>query len=787
MKTLVANKMPGFVFACFLLIGSSSALAADTDGDGIADSSLTQISSGQFHACALNSSVVSCWGYNASGQTTVPALTNPTAVSAGYSHTCAIDATGVHCWGSNLAGESTVPALTNPTAVSAGGLHTCAIDATGVHCWGYNFNGQTTVPSLTNPVMVSAGGYHTCALDATGVHCWGEPGGGRTAVPSLTNPVAVTAATYHTCALDATGVHCWGTNAYGETSPPSLTNPVSVSAGAFQTCARDATGVRCWGYNGDGQTTVPVLNNPTAVSSGYYFTCALDADGVRCWGNNSQGQTAAPAFGDNCKNVSNADQLNTDGDAMGDACDTDDDNDSVLDVDDAFPLDDTETVDADNDNLGDNTDPITGDGDNLNIIPGEIKVDKAGSSVAYAGDFDGDGYGDYVIGIPGYDLPATSNTKIQKDAGRAIVISGRNGDELASVAGFAAKSAMGFAVAGNGDINNDGFADVVVGAPRVFKDSGSVTVLYGPDGGTPFTFFGPQEKALMGSALALTDWDHDNHADLVVGIPKANESLNSIPAAGCVIVVSGDGLSPILGADFCGDIAKAYFGTAVAVGDIDNDGSEDIIVGAPNDDDVTNKLKDTGSVMVYLNSGTPTQKRYGAVAKAYFGKSVAAGAVNNDSYADVLIGAPGDDNGALKDTGSVIVFSGVDGSTLTTKYGATAKAGLGNSVASGDINNDGFSDIIAGAKLDDKPSLPKIIKDTGSVTVFDGNSHNLITTLYGAVTKDAFGASVSAGDVNSDGKADLIIGIPGFDIPPALPTKTIKDTGAVKVVSGDSL
>ena len=85
------------------------------------------------------------------------------------------------------------------------------------------------------------------------------------------------------------------------------------------------------------------------------------------------------------------------------------------------------------------------------------------------------------------------------------------------------------------------------------------------------------------------------------------------------------------------------------------------------------------------------------------------------------------------------------------------------------------------------PSMPKIIKDTGSVSVWSGSDYAPITTWYGDVSKDAFGSSVSAGDVNGDGKADVIIGIPGFDIPPVPPAKTIKDAGAVKVQSGASL
>jgi hypothetical protein len=130
-----------------------------------------------------------------------------------------------------------------------------------------------------------------------------------------------------------------------------------------------------------------------------------------------------------------------------------------------------------------------------------------------------------------------------------------------------------------------------------------------------------------------------------------------------------------------------------------------------------------------------------------------------------------------------------DATLPVTKYGAVAKAGLGNSVAAGDVNGDGRADIIVGASKDDKASLPKVIKDTGSVSVWSGNGYASIgSTLYGGVAKDYFGAAVSAGDINIDGKADLIIGIPGFDVTNALTMKIIiKDAGAVRVLSGSAL
>ncbi|MBK8102005.1 MAG: FG-GAP repeat protein [Cellvibrionales bacterium] len=510
--------------------------------------------------------------------------------------------------------------------------------------------------------------------------------------------------------------------------------------------------------DGDGDTDAWLPNNPSACTADAPVCDALFRD------DDNDGDGVSNTV-DNCPQVANPTQDDINGDGYGDAC--------------------------------------ASDAPALHITRGIKAKVGAGAVVAFAGDFDEDGYGDYIVGYPTYDPVGKT------DAGRAEIISGQTGGVLKFIEGNAAKDNMGFTVAGNADVDGDGHIDVVVGAPKAdpngLKDAGTVTVIYGPNDSKPRTVLsGTRAKALLGSAVALgdvnglPDGDSSNPtADIIAGAPKDNDLVTDplvpVIGAGSVTVFSGASGNAVLNT-FYGFLPKSYAGTSVATGDVDDDGNTDIVYGAPNDDDDSDPdaiIKDTGSVAVYTIDGSQLMYEPGATAKAYLGKSVASADMDGDGAAEVLAGAPGDDvvdvltgKAIRKDAGSVSLYSGGSGSILY--YGSVAKAGLGNSVAFGDVDGDGLKDVIVGASKDNKPAK-KPIKGAGSISIWSGDDFGLITKVYGSASKEALGTTVAAGEVNGDGYDDVMVGVTGADTPAVAPAKPVKDTGAVQVLSGAAL
>ncbi len=383
---------------------------------------------------------------------------------------------------------------------------------------------------------------------------------------------------------------------------------------------------------------------------------------------------------------------------------------------------------------------------------GGAEGDQLGFSVASAGDVNGDGVPDFIVGAPSADPGGRAY------AGSVYVHSGVNGFLLYQKDGEAAWDNFGWSVAGAGDVNGDGRADFIVGAlnadPGGRSGGGSVYVysgasgalLYQKDGGAADDWFGQ-------SVAGAGDVNGDGRADFIVGAPGADPG--GVSGAGSAYVYSGADGSLLHRKDGTawGDAA----GYSVAgVGDVNGDGRADFIMGALQAD--PGGRADAGSAYVYSGAdGSLLYQRDGAAQNDAFSWSVAGvGDINGDGRSDFMVGAPFADPGGRANAGSTYVYSGANGSLLYQKDGEAAGDDFGWSVAgAGDVNGDGKADFIVGA-----PSAsPGDSSGAGSAYVYSGANGSLLYQKDGSAVDDNFGYSVSGiGDVNGDGRADFIVG-----------------------------
>jgi hypothetical protein len=397
----------------------------------------------------------------------------------------------------------------------------------------------------------------------------------------------------------------------------------------------------------------------------------------------------------------------------------------------------------------------------------ESNVDIAyfGISVASAGDVNGDGYSDVIVGAYGF----------QNFMGKAYLYlgsaTGLSSDPSWTAVPDQPNVSFGFSVASAGDVNADGYDDVVVGAynyshgqvdeGRAFLYLGSAT---GPSASPDWTaepdFAFSQFGISVGSA---GDVNGDGYDDVVVGADQLSRAY--------LYVGSSTGLGSTAAWTATGQPGSSFGHSVASAGDVNGDGYGDVVVGAQYYDDG----QDTeGGAFAYLGSpsglaSTPAWSAESNQAGALFGASVAsAGDVNADGYADVLVGAPAFDDGQ-PDRGRAALYLG-SAAGLTSAAGWTGEgdrpaAGFGWSVASaGDMNGDGYDDAIISASTFTRGSLG----NEGAVFSFVGTPAGLGTSPSfrfesGQENARAGSSVASAGDANGDGLSDSVAGIYYYD------------------------
>ncbi len=474
-------------------------------------------------------------------------------------------------------------------------------------------------------------------------------------------------------------------------------------------------------YGGASNDNCPTIYNPNqwdTDSNGigdYCDTHGPDVDGDSVETNN-----------DNCPDIANPDQLNTDNDTLGNVCDDDMDGDSLTNADetDVYGTDPL-LRDTDSDTLDDDTELLT-------LLSNPFSTDT-----------DGDGYNDYEESL----------------AGNAILDANQRPYWRYTIYGDEAREEIGQAISGAGDVNGDGYGDIIIGSRKNHLNErygGQAKVIDGTNGALLYTFYGANEGDSLGIAVSdAGDLNNDGYDDFLIG----SRGFDNLPLdnVGKVMVISGASGSVMY--SLYGSNADDRLGISLDnLGDINGDGYDDFIAGS---DYADGPLNDSGAVQVHSGvNGNLLFKIYGYTTYGLFGIAVShAGDINADGYSDFIVGAPNDNTNG-DDAGAVFVYSGVDGSLLYSVYGTTDDQ-LGSSVSSaGDINNDGYDDFIAGAPVSYNGS---IYIGFGYARVYSGFDGSVIHSIYGDYG-DYLGRDVSnAGDINADGYDDFFIGVYGDD------------------------
>jgi len=387
-----------------------------------------------------------------------------------------------------------------------------------------------------------------------------------------------------------------------------------------------------------------------------------------------------------------------------------------------------------------------------------------GHSVASAGDVNADGYSDVIVGAYLYDNGQTDEGRVYIYHGSST---GLNPTANTVSESNSANAQFGYSVSSAGDVNGDGFSDILVGGPE-WAGVGRVYVFHGSLSGIATIWNNSLNADATGdkfgsSVSTAGDVNGDGYSDVIVGA-EGHSNGQSQEGKAKIFYGASTGLNTIEAWSTEGTQVNARLGHSVgSAGDVNGDGYSDVIIGAWTYDAGQN---DEGAVWVYYGSisgisGSAFLERN--IAGAAFGASVAsAGDVNGDGYGDVIIGASSYSNPEFLE-GAAFIYNGSAAGLIATPSwqieGNQTMTNLGLSVSTaGDVNGDGYSDVIVGAFNFENGQT-----DEGRIQVHHGSQTGVSTTANWTIESNTANANLgvsvaSAGDVNGDGYSDVIAG-----------------------------
>ncbi|MFX0113606.1 MAG: hypothetical protein ACFFB3_03585, partial [Candidatus Hodarchaeota archaeon] len=387
---------------------------------------------------------------------------------------------------------------------------------------------------------------------------------------------------------------------------------------------------------------------------------------------------------------------------------------------------------------------------------GENTGDWSAYSVAGVGDVNNDNYDDILIGAPYEDTMGNSAGKTYLILGRSDVTAWNGSDPLdlsyanASFIGEAIDDYSGYSVAGAGDVNSDDFADILIGAygnDEGASQAGKTYLILGRSDVTAWndsnplelsyanaSFLGKEANEFSGDSVAgVEDVNGDGYDDILIGAPNNNNGGSNAGKTYLILgrsdVTTWNDSGPLdlsyANASFIGEDADDQSGiSAEGPGDVNGDGYFDVLIGAWNDEEGGPNAGKSYLILgrsdvTTWNDSNPLDLSYanasfiGEEADDYSGCSVAGADMNFDGYADILIGAPYNDHGASGAGKTYLILGRSDvtawngSNPLDLSYSNVSFMGEGASdlagwsiAGTGDVNNDGFDDILIGAHGD---------------------------------------------------------------------------------------